>query len=418
MGWRALLIFVAGALLSVSVTAAAPGKAKPPGGKALQKLVKAYIEADFGTREAMRKKWDKELAPLKPASLKKLRADLLKAAAKVGPKLETSGTNYLYEEKRGKYIVAGKPTKALFIGLHGGGAGSGAAESVGMGGGGWGWIYPEVIEKTEHGWTDSGTEEFVMELIEAAKRTWKIDPNRIYISGHSMGGYGSWTLGAHHADVFGGVGPYAGAPTCMKHKPSDKEFNEVQRGILPSYFNLPLHFFQSGDDKNVPPESNDFAIIKLREMKKRFPDGFNFRYDRVEGRGHAPPKEGYLPSQKWLASHPRVPRPRAFLWQPVLSWKRQMYWIYWARAEVEALVEFRADQSNQIAIKTHEHSSGDVTGMSVLLGEPLVDLTNEVVITVNGKQAFRGLVEHTFSTMMLTIPRHDRHLLFDASVDL
>jgi poly(3-hydroxybutyrate) depolymerase len=58
----------------------------------------------------------------------------------------------------------------------------------------WVAIYPEVLEKTECGWTDSGTEEFVLELIERALRTWKIDRSQVFMGGHSMGGYGTWTL--------------------------------------------------------------------------------------------------------------------------------------------------------------------------------------------------------------------------------
>ena len=47
-----------------------------------------------------------------------------------------------------------------------------------------------------------------------------------------------------------------------------------------------------------------------------------------------------------------------------------------------------------------------------------VDLTQEVVIVVNGKERFRGMVERSFSTLMMTLPRNDPHLPFDARVDL
>ena len=62
--------------------------------------------------------------------------------------------------------------------------------------------------------------------------------------------------------------------------------------------------------------------------------------------------------------------------------------------------------------------SGDVTGLSVLLGQPLVDLSKEVVVRVNGKERFRGVVPRTLSTLLLTLPRNDAGLLFDARVDL
>lgn len=389
----------------------------PKGGK-LKSLVVQYLDADTMTRKRMRASWDKTFAPLDAKQLPALRKQLLKIAARHGPRLKKSGTNYFFEDKRGKYIVR-KGNHTLFLGLHGGGAGSGDAGAAAgaMGGGGWTWIFPEVLKKTEHGWTDSGTEAFVMDLVEAAKRTFKLDPNRIYITGHSMGGYGTWTLGAHHADVFGGAAPYAGAPTAYYRSPSDRTVTGIQDGVLPSYFTLPLHVYQSLDDKNVTPESNIFANKALQALKQRFPDGFNWKYVEVDGRGHAAPQEGYLPSQKWLASMPRVPRPKAFLWQPVLSWKRHFYWVFWQNPEASSFLEVRAQKDNVIEITFHE-GSGDTEGLSVLLGAPLVDLDQPVTVLVNGEQAFQGAVPRTFSTLMMTLPRNDAHLLFDARIDL
>ena len=404
------------------VYAKEPATAKLPSGKALKKLVVAYLDGKAPDRKRMRDEWDRTLAPLDPKKLPKLRKELLKIANKYGPKIKKSGTNYFFEKdgkKSGKYIVNGKPGKALFIGLHGGGLGSGDAGAAAgaMGGGGWWWIFPEVLKKTEHGWTDAGTEQFVMGLIEAAKRSGKVDPNRIYITGHSMGGYGSWTLGAHHADVFAGAAPYAGAPTAYYRSPSDKTVTGIQDGVLPNYFNLPLHVFQSLDDKNVTPESNIFANKALEELKERFPDGFNWKYVEVNGRGHAAPQEGYLPSQKWLASMPRVPRPKKFLWQPVLSWKRQFYWLFWQLPEPSCLLEVHAQENNRIQITWHQ-GSGATEGMSVLLGDPLVDLSKPVTIVSGDETLFEGEVRHTFSTLMMTLPRNDPHLLFSVRVDL
>ena len=389
-----------------------------PKGKELKELVIAYLDADVGARRAMRKQWDQTLAPLDPKVLPKLRKELLKIATKHGRKLEKKGNNWFYEKGKGRYIVSGSPKKGLWLGLHGGGAGSGDAGSAAsaMGGGGFGWIFPEVLEKTEHGWTDSGTEEFVLELIQAAKRTWKLDPNRIFLTGHSMGGYGTWTIGAHHADVFAGLAAYAGAPSCVTMVGQDKP-SMVEPGVLPNLYAIPLHFFQSGDDKNVPPESNDLAHERLKDIKQQHPEGFAFRYDRVEGRGHAAPKEGYGPSQAWVASHDRVPRPRKFLWQPVLGWKRHFYWAYWPYPEMETVLQLEAKDGNRIEVTTLE-GSNDIEGLSVLLGEPLVDVRKPVTVVVNGKERPPVTLRHTFSTLMLTLPREDPYLLFDARIDL
>ena len=422
MRWMAaVLIPIAAAAGWVAVAGA--GDASAPSGKALRQIVERYLEADYQTRVNMREQADATYAPLKASALKKLRRDMLKSARKTGPKIGGSGTNYFYADKEGKYLVEGKPSKTLFLGLHGGGVGSGSADSVPMGGGGWWWIKPEVLDKTERGWTSPprgelpGTERFVMDLIDAAKRTGKVDPNRIYISGHSMGGFGTWHLGAHHADVFAGLGAYAGAPIPIWNNEEDKDVIAIQPGVLPNLFNVRLHVYQSDDDPRVPPKENRGAIRDLKALKAEFPDGFDFRYDEVSGRGHAGPSEGYTPSLKWLHERARNPRPKAFLWQPVLDWKRQFYWVYWDRPEFEALIEVRATEGNTCDITVHD-GMDDLTGLSVLVGAPLFDLDEEVVVRVNGEERFRGKVERTFSTLLMTLPRFDPDLLFDARVDL
>jgi predicted esterase len=418
VGRRAILA-VAVWLLAPAVAAAGEGKA--PAGKALDELARRYLAADERGREEVREGLDRDLAPLSPAEVGPLREALLRIAQKTGPRLERSGDHWFHEEKgsrRGRYIASLSPGKPLFLGLHGGGEGSGdAGSATGMSLSGCSWIYPEVLEKTEHGWTDAGTEEFVMELVEAAKRTVKVDPDRVYVAGHSMGGYGAWTLGAHHADVFAGAGAFAGAPSPIWRSDAVREVIGIVEGVLPNCFHLRLHVYQSTDDPQVPPQPNQFATKALAEWRERYPDGFDFRYVEVEGHGHAAPPGGYGDPLEWVAERRRDPRPKHLLWQPSLPWKRQWFWLRWRAPEAGAILEARAVEGNAIEITTVE-GSGDVTGLSVLLGPPLVDLEKEVVIRVDGKEAFRGLVPRTLSTLLLTFPRNDPGLLFDARVDL
>ena len=421
--WHRPTTMLLALLVLLAPHTAGAGDASLPSGKALRAVVERYLKADYQARVQMREEADATYAPLAASALKKLRKDLLKYARKAGPAIEGAGTHFFYDGKEGKYIVAGKPSGTLFVGLHGGGVGAGDAGSVPMGGGGWWWIYPEVLDKTERGWISPprgdlpGTERFVMDLIDATKCTGKVDPNRIYLTGHSMGGFGTWHLGAHHADVFAGLGAFAGAPIPIWDNDQDKNVLAVQEGVLPNLFNLRLHVYQSLDDKNVPPAENQAAIRDLQEFKKQFPAGFDFRYHEVDGRGHGGPPEGYTPDLKWLHQRQRQPRPRAFLWQPVLTWKRQFYWIYWDRPEESALIEVRAQDGNACDITVHK-GMDDLTGLSVLVGAPLFDLEKEIVVRVNGEERFRGRVKHTFSTLLMTLPRFDPDLLFDARVDL
>ena len=391
-----------------------------PSGKKLSELVRRYLEADAEERIAIRAECDKRFGPLDAKASKKLAKAMLKAASKVGTKIAWKGTNRFYkDENTGKYISR-KGNKTLFLGLHGGGVGVGSAESAAgaQGGGGWSWIYPEVLRKTGRGWVSPGTEEFVIELIRAAKRSGKVDPDRIYITGHSMGGFGTWTIGAHHADVFAGTAAYAGAPGPIDNDGDYETCEDIEAGILENLYNLRHFFYQSLDDKQVRAPTNVCANKLLTKLKEEHPAGFDFKYLQVDDRGHAAPKEGYMPSLKWVAKKKRDPRPKKILWEPVLTWKRHFYWLWWQTPEENSMLEAEVKDGNTIEIKIHDGATDGLGKFSVFVDERMLDTKKEIVLIVDGEERFRGTPERRMSTLLMTLPRHDPHLLFDRRIDL
>ena len=60
--------------------------------------------------------------------------------------------------------------------------------------------------------------------------------------------------------------------------------------------------------------------------------------------------------------------------------------MYWARADLEAILQVEAKDDNRAEITSLAGTDG-VSGLSVLRGAPLVDLAQEVTIVVNGKEA-------------------------------
>lgn len=51
-----------------------------------------------------------------------------------------------------------------------------------------------------------------LEVLEEAKKVFKPDLSRIYLTGHSMGGHGTWFLGTTYPDKFAAIAPCAGYP--------------------------------------------------------------------------------------------------------------------------------------------------------------------------------------------------------------
>ena len=54
------------------------------------------------------------------------------------------------------------------------------------------------------------SEQDVLNVVALVKSEYKIDPDRVYLMGHSMGGFGAWYLGAKHADLWAAIAPMSG----------------------------------------------------------------------------------------------------------------------------------------------------------------------------------------------------------------
>ncbi|MFT5150869.1 MAG: poly(3-hydroxybutyrate) depolymerase, partial [Planctomycetota bacterium] len=228
----------------------------------------------------------------------------------------------------GRYFIDGelKKPKGLFIGMHGGGVGSGDASSShssytrAIEDRDWIGIFPEVIEKTECGWTDSGTEEWVLSLVERALDTFDIDPDKVYFGGHSMGGYGSWVLGAHHADRVAALMPSAGAPTPIYG--ASGNVISVQKGVVPNLRNVPMCVFQSTDDPKVGPEANQAAVKVVERSRVEWGGYENFEYWEVSDKGHGWPEGGPDALVAKIDQYTRDSHPIKVVWQPRIDWKR------------------------------------------------------------------------------------------------
>jgi predicted esterase len=419
-------------LRAVALLAAAVAADDRPSPLRVKEIVTRFFAARSEERGALAAELQKQLGAadlLTPADAKKWLpqvVEAMRAPVKGARKLAATGTNYLYDEKtkRGKYIVQGDArAKRLVICLHGGGEGEGSAESAVSGFGGAFHkldktvvIYPEVLEKTEHGWSDDDTERFVLDLIEAARRTHPLDLNHVYLTGHSMGGYGTWTLGARYADLFGGLAAFAGAPTPYFDPKQPGHVIGIQDGVLPNLMNLPIFVYQSGDDHNVPPETNDFAMPELDRLRAAtMNQGYEHVYERVEGRGHDFPAKGPAPGVEWATSHTRNPRPKKIVWQPVRAWKTNFYWLHWTRPSLGKTVTAEISAPNVIDV------GGDASskGLTLLLDDRMVDLAKEVVVKVDGKEVHRAVVPIRLSTMLETAAeRDDPDYVFGARIDL
>jgi poly(3-hydroxybutyrate) depolymerase len=98
---------------------------------------------------------------------------------------------------------------ALILTVHGAGV-EATGQAAAYGAKPWAWIVA-ATNRRPYGfdWEDWGRID-AMEALADAKRRYRPREDRIYLTGHSMGGHGAWFLGATYPDQWGAIGPCAG----------------------------------------------------------------------------------------------------------------------------------------------------------------------------------------------------------------
>ena len=107
----------------------------------------------------------------------------------------------------------------------------------------------------------------VMNVLGVVRKEFNIDPNRIYLMGHSMGGGGTWYLGIKHPELWAAVAPAAPA---IFSSPDD----------LVKIKNTPVIVVQGDDDRAVKVETTRQWVEKMKSL------GMKYVYIEVPGGDH------------------------------------------------------------------------------------------------------------------------------------
>ena len=369
----------------------------------------------------------RELGPIPDREMKDLLKELFKVA-RSGPKSDGKGTcTAKYPPFPGTYYLtgAGGGKKGIFVGLHGGGAGVGTGLSAK---GQWGGatskgligVFPtanreEGEEITETTWYSKEVEGFVLAIILELKRTYKIDTNRIYIAGHSLGGSGAWHIGLRNADLFAGVSPNAGG---CHGRPIGDNRTELPGGFIANLYNTPIFFTHYTLDPRVDVRDAQAAARELELLREEHPGGYDHVYVQGEGKSHGFPPGGN-PGKiiSWLTKRRRDPYPKKVVWEPSTPANRVFFWL---RRDVK----FEGRGRNQRLVATIEKNRVEVKGLvtrdlSVLLSNEMFDRKKPLTVILNGKTAYEGRPEIDPAALLESVMETiDPNQVFTYRIDL
>lgn len=299
----------------------------------------------------------------------------------------------------------------LFISLHGGGAGVGDAGQIaglfGTPGQGMINVYPTVVQKTDTAWNTEREEQYVLAIIDELKRTYNIDTNRVYLAGHSMGGFGTWSIGGRHADLFAAIAPMAGGVFAQM---SGGQVSGLTGGVVFNLKNTPIWFYHSTDDAQVSSKSDEKAAEILAQLKEKY-GPYEFVWKLYTDCGHGLPKEGLKPIWDFMLAKKRDPLPTRVLWEPSRSYKRHFYWI--KKDSGGGQVDVARD-GNTFTV------TGSSSGITILLNEQMIKFDKPVVVKNDkGEELFNGLVPYSLTVLAETIDaKRDPNSWFCGAVDL
>lgn len=123
-------------------------------------------------------------------------------------------------------------------------------------------------------------------LIDHIEQKYKIDPERIYVTGLSMGGFGTWSLAAHIPDRLAAIAPVCGG---------GERFMARRIGRLPAWV------FHGAKDEVVPLERSEEMVEAIRK------EGAEVEFTVYPDAGHDSWTDTYNNPKlyEWFLSHRR-----------------------------------------------------------------------------------------------------------------
>ncbi|MEL7472677.1 MAG: prolyl oligopeptidase family serine peptidase [Planctomycetota bacterium] len=149
---------------------------------------------------------------------------------------------------------------------------------------GWRAAFPAIVVSPQCPEGQVWNTDTLLALLDHLEATHRVDPTRIYVTGLSMGGYGTWALADAAPGRFAAIAPVCGGYTYA---------NIAARRRLGD---MPVWAFHGDADDIIPVSETTDAIQALREQGA---DPDRVRMTIYEGVGHDAWRPAYAEDELW-----------------------------------------------------------------------------------------------------------------------
>ncbi len=229
-------------------------------------------------------------------------------------------------------------------------------------------------------------------VLHEIEEMFNVDPNRIYLTGLSMGGGGTGMLGLRHPDRFAAIAPvcaFFGAFLDLDAVEKRPEFLQWPENAISTYnqaenaFQLPVKLMHGDIDPVVPVHNSHALYAKLQKL------GYKSEIEVYSGVGHAAWVPAYENARifDWFAQFERNPYPEKVVFKTADPVGGSSYWV--RIDELEKIRRFGRIEAEISGTKV-EIFTDNLARFSLTIPENLIPGDAVAQVIIDGKEAYNG----------------------------
>ncbi|NGZ02634.1 MAG: hypothetical protein CV090_06255 [Nitrospira sp. WS238] len=251
-------------------------------------------------------------------------------------------------------------------------------------------------------WFTRRAEELVLETIRDVTRRYHIDPDRVFLTGMSNGGIGTWLIGMHHAPLFAGIAPMASG------------LDDVLMPFLANLRSTPIYIIHGSKDQVMPAHLSRSIAKELDALGYPYLYREHQREHPIAG-GHYFPKEELPDLVAWFNHQRREPLPSRVTLVRDASHFQPFTWVRLdATDPIAAFSDDLVDKRDErIKRRVYAKLDASIAGAtrievraehvqrySLFLNEQLIDVSKPLTVLTNGRVSFEGTVVPSLETLL------------------
>ena len=297
-------------------------------------------------------------------------------------------------------------------------------------------IYIEPQASDDNAWWHTSQVENILSLLDMVKRKYNVDETQTYLTGISDGGTGTYFFALREPNPWSACLTLNGQPLVLANRDARIEGNLY----LGNLANCPL-YIENGDHDPLYPADTVTPIVDAMHKAGLAPVYHIMRNDKHDT--HWWPEERAF-YEMFVHEHPRAAHPERLSWETDRTDRfNRVRWLLidklgvhksdsaledvnvatYEGDKIGLFPRLRQKASGRVDIERHgnafEAKTRGVGEFTLLLSPDAVDFAKPVQVTVNGTQAFSGMVKKDLPTLLKWAARdNDRTALYGAELHI